>query len=57
MPGGVFALWSDDPPDDEHIAVGKRVFASFEAHIVPFPNLLTGGEAANTVYVARKTPT
>jgi len=51
-PGGVHALWSDDPPDENHIAVVERVFASCEAHVVTFPNPLTGGVAANTVYVA-----
>jgi spermidine synthase len=53
QPGGVFALWSDDPPDEEFLAVLGRVFATSEAHEVVFPNVLTGGESANTVYVAR----
>jgi spermidine synthase len=52
-PGGVFALWSDDPPDDDFTAVLDGVFAEHEAHVVTFPNFLTGGESANTVYVAR----
>jgi spermidine synthase len=52
-PGGVYALWSDDPPDEDYIAVVDEVFASCEAHVVTFPNPLTGGEAANTVYVGR----
>ncbi len=52
-PGGVFALWSDDPPDDAFRAVLAEVFASAEAHVVTFPNPLTGGESANTVYVGR----
>jgi len=51
-PGGVFALWSDDPPDDDFVAVLRNVFASTQAHVVRFPNPLTGGESANTVYVA-----
>jgi spermidine synthase len=51
-PGGVFALWSDDPPDVEFRAVLAEVFASTEAHVVTFPNPLTGHESANTVYVA-----
>jgi spermidine synthase len=51
-PGGVFALWSDDPPDADFRAVLAEVFASTEAHVVTFPNPLTGGESANTVYVA-----
>lgn len=52
-PGGVYALWSDDPPDDDYLGVLERAFASCDAHVVTFPNPLTGGEAANTVYVAR----
>jgi spermidine synthase len=52
-PGGVFALWSDDPPDDEYGAVVEGVFGSCDAHVVTFPNFYTGGEGANTVYVAR----
>ena len=51
-PGGVFALWSDDPPDEGFLAVLRAVFAAAEAHLVPFPNPLTGGESSNTVYVA-----
>ena len=53
QPGGVFALWSDDPPDAEFDALLAEVFTTAEAHVVTFPNPLTGGESANTVYVAR----
>jgi spermidine synthase len=52
-PGGVFALWSDDPPDDAFVDVLDEVFTTSAAHVVPFPNFLTGGESSNTVYVAR----
>jgi len=51
-PGGVFALWSDDPPDDEFLAALGTVFATTAAHIVPFPNPLLDRESASTVYVA-----
>jgi spermidine synthase len=51
-PGGVYALWSDDPPDEGYIAVLEDVFDSSEAHVVRFANPFTGGEAANTVYIA-----
>ncbi|MGS2643839.1 spermidine synthase [Streptosporangium sp. LJ11] len=51
-PGGVFALWSDDPPDPDFAAVLAEVFATSRAHVVTFPNPLRGGESANTVYVA-----
>jgi spermidine synthase len=52
QPGGVFALWSDDPPDRGYMSIVEEVFASCDAHVVTFPNFYTGGEAANTVYVA-----
>jgi spermidine synthase len=51
--GGVFGLWSDDPPDAAFVAVLEGVFAEVEAHVVTFPNFYTGGESSNTVYVAR----
>jgi len=53
-PGGVFALWSDDPPDDDFLAALNAVFATAKAHIVRFPNPLLERESASTVYVARK---
>jgi spermidine synthase len=51
-PGGVFALWSDDPPDDEFLESLGRVFATARAHIVTFPNPVTEAKSASTVYVA-----
>jgi spermidine synthase len=50
-PGGVFALWSDDPPDEPFLAVLRDVFPGAVAHVVAFPNFYTGGESTNTVYV------
>ncbi|HEU0205163.1 MAG TPA: spermidine synthase [Pseudolysinimonas sp.] len=49
---GVFALWSDDPPDDEFMADLDTVFPGARAQVVRFDNPLTGGISANTVYVA-----
>jgi len=51
--GGVFALWSDDPPDDLFTADLSAVFDDVRAQVVRFDNPLTGGVSANTVYVAR----
>jgi spermidine synthase len=51
--GGVFALWSDDPPDEEFLATARQVFEECEAHVVDFANPLTGGTSSNTVYVTR----
>ena len=53
-PGGVFALWSDDPPEDEFLENLGAVFATARAHVVTFANPLTEGESASTVYVACK---
>jgi spermidine synthase len=52
-PGGVFALWSNDPPDEDFTAVLSEVFADVEAKIVSFHNPLQEREATNTVYLAR----
>nr|WP_207631620.1 spermidine synthase [Actinopolyspora sp. BKK1] len=51
-PGGVFALWSDDPPQEEVIAALAEVFAVVRAHVVTFDNPYTRGTSSNTVYTA-----
>jgi spermidine synthase len=51
-PGGVFALWSNDPPDEEFNAALAEVFAASHAHVVTFHNPLQDRDAASTVYVA-----
>ncbi|SFE32509.1 hypothetical protein SAMN04487819_11127 [Actinopolyspora alba] len=51
-PGGVFALWSDDPPREEFTAALSEVFDTVRAHVVTFDNPYTGGESSNTVYTA-----
>jgi spermidine synthase len=53
-PGGVFALWSDDPPEEEFLELLGSAFATVRAHEVTFPNPLTESESASTVYVAGK---
>ena len=53
-PRGVFALWSDDPPDAPFLETLREVFASAEAHVVSFFNPLLERESASTVYVACK---
>ena len=50
--GGVFALWSDDPPEPDFQAVLAEVFAETSATVVEFANPLTGGTSSNTVYLA-----
>ena len=50
-PGGVFALWSNDPPDQAFVAALASVFEKPVAHVVTFPDAQGDGEASNTVYV------
>ncbi len=52
-PGGIFALWSDDPPEENFMNALKKVFATCETHIVPFNNPILGRDSESTVYVAR----
>ena len=53
-PGGVFALWSNDPADDDFTSHLRKVFGSATAHNVEFPNPYTGSLSINSVYVAKK---
>ena len=53
-PGGVFALWSNDPPDDVFERVLAGVFAISNTHVVTFDNWRGEHDASNTVYVAVK---
>jgi len=52
-PGGVFALWSDDPPDEAFMATLTDAFAEARAEIITFPNPLLGSTATATIYLAR----
>ncbi len=54
LPGGVFALWSDDPPEDEFMANLTEVFEKPQAHVISFPNPILEQDSSSTVYVARK---
>ena len=51
---GVFALWSDDPPEEEFLELLGGAFATARAHVVTFPNPVLESESASTVYVAGK---
>lgn len=52
-PGGVFALWSNDPPDPGFEKALDDVFVSRRSYVITFENPYTGGESASTVYVAK----
>lgn len=56
LPGGVFAMWSDDPPDADFLKVLSTAFVSVRAEVVTFPNPLLDRDSAGTVYLARKPP-
>jgi hypothetical protein len=53
-PGGVFALWSNDPPDDAFGCILAGAFATSAAHVVTFDNLRGDQDASNTVYIGVK---
>ncbi len=52
-PDGVFAMWSNDPPDTGFLQALQSVFASARAQVVSFPNPLLDGVSSNTIYLAR----
>jgi spermidine synthase len=52
-PGGIFALWSDDPPDPDFTASLATVFPETNSQVVHFPNPLLSRDSASTIYIAR----
>jgi spermidine synthase len=54
VPGGVFAMWSDDPPDADFTAVLDSVFTDVAAESVWFDNPLTRGRSAATIYLGNR---
>lgn len=53
-PGGVFGLWSDDPPEEAFMASLGAVFESVESHVIRFHNPIQEKDFESTVYVATK---
>jgi len=51
-PAGIFALWSNELPDEAFRDLLNRVFMNCEAHTITFPNPYTGESSSNSVYVA-----
>ena len=51
---GVFALWSDDPPEEGLLDRLRTRFTHARADVVTFDNPITGGTSACTVYVASR---
>lgn len=52
-PGGVFALWSNDPPDEGFIAALAETFTEAWVEIVRFDNPLQQREATASVYLGK----
>lgn len=52
--GGMFAVWSNDPPEAPFMATLGEVFTDVDAKVVSFFNPFQNTESTNTVYLARK---
>lgn len=53
-PGGIYSLWSNDPPDDGYLAILATVFVDVAAEVVSFPNPMQGRTSTNTVYLGTR---
>ena len=53
-PGGLFGLWSDDPPEEGFLKSLREVFESVESHQVTFHNPIQDQDFQSTVYLAVK---
>jgi len=51
---GVFAMWSNDPPEKEFCDTLRKVFHTSHAEVVEFPNPYTGDFSTCTIYVGEK---
>jgi len=50
---GVFALWSNDLPEESFASLLSEIFPTTTAHVIGVDNPLTGIEGSNTIYLAR----
>ena len=53
VPGGIFALWSDDDPEEKFLTNFAEVFSDCQARVVEFANPLRGGTSRGTIYHGR----
>ncbi|MFO7937005.1 MAG: spermidine synthase [Kiritimatiellia bacterium] len=51
-PGGVFALWSNEAPENNFMRILSTAFSDVEGHIAEFPNPIQNNTAYNGIYVA-----
>ena len=54
LPGGVFGLWSNDPPQHAFTDRLRQVFAQAEARTVTFKNPLQNRDYTQAIYLARR---
>jgi spermidine synthase len=52
-PGGVFALWSNDPASEDFTSRLGSIFAFAAARNIEFPNPYTNSTSVNSIYVAQ----
>ena len=52
--GGIFAMWSNDAADQAFIEELSQIFTCVDAEEVHFANPYSGGQASNTIYIAKK---
>ena len=52
-PGGVFALWSNEIPNEGFLSILGNVFDQVDGHVVEFANPIQCRTATNGVYVAK----
>ena len=51
---GIFAMWSNNPPEKEFSDILKEVFHTSRAEIVEFPNPYSGNYSTCTIYIGEK---
>ena len=53
-PGGIFGLWSNDPPEVEFTRLLGNVFELVGSHILTFRNPYRESESSSTIYLGQK---
>ncbi|MDQ2076915.1 spermidine synthase [Marinimicrobium sp. ABcell2] len=51
-PGGVFAMWSNEPADEAFMDILRQVFGNVRSEVVEFFNPFQNRNASNTIYLA-----
>jgi len=53
-PRGIFAMWSNDPPEKRFSSILQKVFRSSHAEVVEFSNPYSEDSASCTIYIGEK---